>query len=50
MSNPIGTILAILAVALLLGAVIAVSLGEHMVGGVGFLTATFVIYLRETRA
>lgn len=43
------TVLAGLAAALLLGGLLAVLAGEHLVAGVSFLSASFAIYLRETR-
>lgn len=49
MSSTTKTLLAALAVALFLFAFWSILAGEHMVAGVTFLTASFVIYLRETR-
>lgn len=44
------TILAVLAVALMLFALLAMAGGEFLVAGLSFLVASLVIYYRETRA
>lgn len=43
------TVLAGLAAALMLGGLLSLLAGEHLVAGVCFLSASFAIYLRETR-
>lgn len=50
MSKRVKTLLAVLAAALMLFAVVMIALGQHLVAGVCFLTASLVIYVRETRA
>lgn len=50
MANPLPTLLAALTLALLLLAVVAMTRGELLVAGLSFLSASVVIYLRETRA
>jgi hypothetical protein len=49
MSKKVAVPLAILAVALMLVALGAMTVGELGVAGVCFLSASIVIYLRETR-
>lgn len=44
------TLLAVLAVALVLAALVAVAAGQTLVAGVCLLATTLTIYLRETRA
>jgi uncharacterized membrane protein YjjP (DUF1212 family) len=47
--NPIRTALAALAVVLVAAAVAAMATGEFMAAGLSFLSASLVLYLRETR-
>lgn len=49
MSGRVALILAIVAVVLMLVGVAFMLFDQYMVGGVSFLTASFVIYYRESR-
>jgi hypothetical protein len=49
MGSVVPTVLAILAVGLFVAALVAMAAGELLVAGLCFLSASVVIYFRETR-
>jgi hypothetical protein len=50
MESVVPTVLAVLAVVLFVAALAAMAVGELLVAGLCFLSASVVIYFRETRA
>jgi hypothetical protein len=49
MGSVVPTVLAVLAVGLFVAALVAMAAGELLVAGLCFLSASVVIYFRETR-
>ena len=50
MANLLATALAVLAVVLVVNALLSMSAGNLRIAGLSFLSASLVVYLRETRA